>query len=295
VTIEVDGDAMQFIGISHAFDDNLILRNINLNIPNITRRSEGIGNQGQVYGVFGRSGRGKSTLAKIAAGLYEPTEGEVLIGIPANPVKEGEVGMVWQDGRLFSRDTVLGNLVFGGIQNGMSKNDATKTAMDYLKRFCLDGLKDKYPRQLSGGQKRRIAILQSVMCTAREGWFCLVLDEPFTGLDEVSKQDVCDVIIECSRVHELSTLWLISHDISETLAVSDHAALLGLEYDEQGDEIPGSTILQIYDLASQGLAWRGKDIFQDPRFHELVSRVTADISADNPAYRKQCAISSNKT
>lgn len=275
------GDAMQLINISHAYNTGpLVLRNISLAIPNIV-------GDGQVIGWFGRSGRGKTTLAMIIAGLMEASEGEVLAGSPLRRVTAGEVGMVWQESLLMDHDTVLSNLTFAGMRRGkVSKKDASDRALEMLERFNLIEHKDKYPDEISGGQRRRVAILQQVLCTAQQGSFVLVLDEPFTGLDEVSKRHVCELIVECSRLDEFATIWLISHDVPETLAVSDHAVLLGWEYDANNEPIQGATILQTYDVSAEGLIWRDRNILERPEFTRLCRKVIADIEKDDPVRRK---------
>jgi len=184
--------------------------------------------------------------------------------------------------------SVIENLVFAAMRrNGLTKKQAHERSMEMLKRFSLDEHAHKMPDEISGGQRRRVAILQQVLCTAQVGSFTLLLDEPFTGLDEVSKRNVCELIIECSKLDEFATIWVVSHDISETLAVSDHAFLLGWEYDENGDPIEGATVLKNYDVANNGLVWRDQGIFSKPEFVHLCNTIIEDIKYDNPSTRKR--------
>jgi ABC-type nitrate/sulfonate/bicarbonate transport system ATPase subunit len=277
-----NGTAMEVKNISHHYTTGgLVLRDVNMFVPNIV-------GDGQVIGSLGRSGRGKTTLLKIIAGLLQPTSGEVLIGNPLRPTASGDVGVVWQNTTLMEHVSVIENLVFAAMRrNGLTKKQAHERSMEMLKRFSLDEHAHKMPDEISGGQRRRVAILQQVLCTAQVGSFTLLLDEPFTGLDEVSKRNVCELIIECSKLDEFATIWVVSHDISETLAVSDHAFLLGWEYDEKGDPIEGATVLKYYDVANNGLVWRDQGIFFKPEFVHLCNTIIEDIKYDNPSTRKR--------
>lgn len=280
---------LQVKNLSKRFGDNQVLRDINFEIRDVIRRIEGI-EQGQVWSILGRSGRGKTTMARIIAGLRQPTTGDILINSDARPVKRGEVGFVFQDYRVFNHLTVLGNLLFAAYQ-GMTREHADEKILvnlrrrfnlwhfgqkslrdkvdQYLDLFGLEGNLGQYPCELSGGQKQRLAIFRQVLCSSQ----FIVLDEPFSGQDPVMKQNACEMIIKVSRMGELKTLIIITHDVRSAVWVSDTLLPLGLERDETGKLKPGSTVFKPCDLAAKGLAWQDASICRTPEFNELVQEI----------------------
>src|SRR5205807_709075 len=121
--------------------------------------------QGQVVGLLGPSGMGKTTLFRVLAGLDAPDRGAVLLGEEGRPVERGMVGVVAQNYPLFSHRTVLSNLIVAGRSSGESGSEAGRHARDLLGRFDLAAHAYKYPAQLSGGQRQRVAIAQQFMCS----------------------------------------------------------------------------------------------------------------------------------
>ncbi|MGC4045735.1 MAG: ATP-binding cassette domain-containing protein [Armatimonas sp.] len=131
-------------GVSLTLGGKLILRDVNAEVKNVVR--EGM-QQGQVVGLLGPSGVGKTRLFRILAGLDQPDSGRVLLGAEGKPVTRGSVGVVAQDYPLFAHRTVLSNLLVAAKQAGKSEKDCE----DLLEKFGLAGHEKKYPAQLSGG------------------------------------------------------------------------------------------------------------------------------------------------
>lgn len=226
--------------------DRLILRDIDFEIKDIIREGS---TTGQVCSVIGKSGVGKTQLFKIIAGLQEPTMGRV--SAFGKPVKAGEIGVVAQNYPLLPHKTLMGNL------KTVSKN---KEQIEYyLNEFELSGERNKFPIQMSGGQRQRGAIIQQLL-TGSDGGKIILMDEPFSGLDYVNKQKLCDIISHVANLNELNTIIIISHDIESSLLVSDTAWIIGHEFEPtEADEvglIPGAVILKQYNLAEMGLAWQ---------------------------------------
>lgn len=242
-----------------------ILRDVNLEIRNVRR--PGL-SQGQVVGLLGPSGIGKTRLFRIIAGLDEPDTGEVLLGEEGAPVQRGMVGVVAQNYPLFPHRTILGNLVLAGRLAGQSRQQAKERAMGFLERFSLTEHAGKYPVQLSGGQRQRVAIAQQFMCSEHY----LLMDEPFSGLDLNAIDRVIDMIAEIAGADELNTFILVTHDIEAAIQISDTLWLLGRDRDDQGKIIPGARIQKVYNLIDLGLAWR-KNITSDPEFIKLVQEI----------------------
>ena len=244
-----------------------ILREVTAQIRDLVRPGMA---QGQIVGLLGPSGVGKTTLFKILAGLLTPDAGTVRIGEAAVPADPGMVGVVTQNYVLFEHRTVMGNLLIAGKQAGMSAADARARATEYLERFGLGAHAEKYPMQLSGGQRQRVAIAQQLLCSEHY----LVMDEPFSGLDVIAQEKVQELLIEVSRRHEENTVILVTHDVSAAVAVCDTIWLMGRDREPNGAIIPGARIVETIDPIDLDLAWH-PDIRSRPGFHELVDQIKA--------------------
>jgi polar amino acid transport system ATP-binding protein/sulfate transport system ATP-binding protein len=261
------GILLDIQGVNFVRNGVPILRDLSAQIRDVVRPGM---SQGQIVGLLGPSGVGKTTLFKILAGLVDPDEGTVRIGeagVPANP---GLVGVVTQNYVLFEHRTVLGNLLIAGKQAGMSSADAKSQAMDYLERFELTAHAEKYPMQLSGGQRQRVAIAQQLLCSEHY----LVMDEPFSGLDVIAQEKVQELLVEVSKRHEENTIILVTHDVSAAVAVCDTIWLMGRDREPGGAIIPGARIVEVIDLIERDLAWH-PDIRTRPGFHTLVDEIKA--------------------
>jgi len=222
---------------------------------------------GQVVGILGPSGVGKTQLSRIMTGLQEPTGGKICIGGQSTPIEAGTVGYVMQNYPLLRHRTVLGNLMVAARRSGLNAKAAEEKSMDYLNRFELADKWDVYPSQLSGGQRQRIAILQQLLCSEHY----LVLDEPTTGLDPIMKDKVCNLIRQVAEMAEENTIFIVSHDISSIMTVADRLWLIGRNRDEQGNSL-GANIRYQYDLAERGIAWTPNPSAL-PAFQSLVHEI----------------------
>ncbi|HEX6861205.1 MAG TPA: ATP-binding cassette domain-containing protein [Thermoanaerobaculia bacterium] len=244
-----------------------ILKDLDLEIKDIRRPGTVAG---QVVGLLGPSGVGKTTLFRLLAGLDKPDSGRVLIGQEGVPVQRGMVGVVAQHYPLFQHRTVMGNLLVAGKRAGLGHKEAVEKASGLLRRFGLLDRSGHYPAQLSGGQKQRIAIAQQFMCSEH----FLLLDEPFSGLDPMAIDRVAELLNEVANMHELNTIVVVTHDIGAALEVADTIWLMGRDRDAQGNVIPGARIMESYDLIERGLAWRN-GIATEPMFLETLREIRA--------------------
>ena len=244
-----------------------ILRDLSLEIKNIYRPGR---TQGQVVGLLGPSGIGKTCLFRILAGLDAPDAGTVLLTEAGVPVRRGMVGVVAQSYPLFAHRTVLGNLTVAGRRAGLSGTAARDRALKLLTHFGMEDHTRKYPALLSGGQRQRVAIAQQFMCSEH----FLLMDEPFSGLDVVAVDRVAAFINEVAASDELKTLIVVTHDIAAALQVADTIWLLGRDRDAQDRIIPGAKVKASYNLIERGLAWR-EDITNSPAFLDLMREIRA--------------------
>lgn len=236
--------------VSVQYGDNLVLRNVNAEVHNIVRPPPTT--QGQVIGLLGPSGVGKSTLFRVLAGLETPTTGEVRIGVKQTLASPGEMGVVFQNYELFDHYTAIDNLVLAGRSTGEKDSVLRDRAREYLGMFELAEKASFYPKDLSGGQRQRVAIAQQLMCSGEY----LLMDEPFSGLDPIMKDRACETILKVSNLSEEKTIIVITHDIGAALTVSDTLWVLGRDRNPDGSLIPGAYIKYKHDLISSGIAWR---------------------------------------
>lgn len=247
--------------VSLSFPGKQVLRDINFCIYDIKR--PGV-LQGQVVSLIGRSGIGKTQLFRILAGFKKPDTGQVLIDKEQHPVHAGDMGVVPQNYYLFPWRKVGKNLALAAAKNPALKAEhAAQVIAGYAEDFGLTEHLDKYPMQLSGGQRQRASIIQQLI----NGSNFLLLDEPFSGLDAVSIKQVTAVLNKVSLSDELKTLIIVSHDLENSLALSDTALILRRE---EGKE--GATITHNIDLISRDLCWR-EDIKRMPDFQKLIEEV----------------------
>jgi ABC-type nitrate/sulfonate/bicarbonate transport system ATPase subunit len=246
----------------HLNFDRLILRDINFQVHNITRPNL---QQGQVVSLIGRSGIGKTQLFKILSGLMQPTSGNVMIGSDLRPVIEGQVGIVPQNYILFNHRSILDNLKLGlrGSIKKLQEKEKEDLINNYAIKFGLQEHLKKYPMQLSGGQRQRVSIIQQILT----GNKFILLDEPFSGLDPVIKDKVIELLVSISELDELNTLIIVSHDLENSLAISDTAFILAKQEHHEG-----ATITETIDLIEMGLAWN-PEIKKNKDFQELVAQM----------------------
>lgn len=184
----------------------------------------------RVVGIIGHTGSGKSTLAMLLNGLNKPTEGTVLLNgtdIWENPKEINKVrfkvGLVFQypEYQLFE-DSVYKDIAFGPKNMGM-EGEALDKAVREAAKFCgiSDGILDKSPFELSGGQRRRVAIAGVAAMTPE----VLVLDEPAAGLDPAGREEIIGGLLELRRKQK-STMLIISHSMEDIAKYSDYIVVL---------------------------------------------------------------------
>ncbi|MBI5243878.1 MAG: ABC transporter ATP-binding protein [Elusimicrobia bacterium] len=179
---------------------------------------------GELITILGPSGCGKSTLLNIIAGLgphYPPTKGEILMkGRPiAGPGSER--GMVFQSYSSFPCYTILENVAFGLKLKGVPEKEREGIAAEWIKKVELSGFEKKYPKELSGGMRQRVALARTLAVKPR----IILMDEPFGALDRITRWDMQDLLVELWREIE-ATVFLVTHDIPEAVFLGDRVFLM---------------------------------------------------------------------
>ena len=251
--------------VSLEYDGRPILKHVSAEIRDIVRPGC---TQGQVVGFLGPSGIGKTQLFRIIAGLNKPTSGRVTVNGLDRPVEAGEVGVVAQDYPLFEHRTVMSNLLLAARQKERDAKVARDKVIQHLTDFELIDKARLYPAQLSGGQRQRCAIIQQILCSEH----FLLMDEPFSGLDLLMLEKTCELIQKVANMDELNTIIVVTHDVTAAASVADHVWLMGRDHDSKGTPLPGSHIVETYDLIERDLCWHPQIITQ-PRFVDFVREV----------------------
>lgn len=176
--------------------------------------------KGEIFGIIGLSGAGKSTLVRCLNLLERPTSGTIrikgknLMELPERKLRKERqnIGMIFQHFNLLMQRTALDNVCFPMEIVGISKKEARKKALEYLKIVGLEEKALSYPSQLSGGQKQRVAIAGVMAMKPR----CIVLDEPTAMLDPNGRREVIKTVHELNR-QEGITVVLITHYMEEVI------------------------------------------------------------------------------
>jgi NitT/TauT family transport system ATP-binding protein len=176
---------------------------------------------GQFCAVVGPTGCGKSTTLTLVSGLERPSRGEALVdGEPVRGI-ETSTGFVFQQDAVFPWKTVLDNVAAGPLYRGEGRHEATQLARDWLRRVGLGGFEDRYPHQLSGGMRKRVALAQSLINQPR----ILLMDEPFSALDVQTRAIMSTELLHLWDQTRPSVVF-VTHDLEEAIALADKVVVL---------------------------------------------------------------------
>ncbi|WP_338934288.1 ABC transporter ATP-binding protein [Fusobacterium polymorphum] len=195
--------------LSYSFGSNPILKDINIHV-----------NENEMVAIVGSSGVGKSTLFNLIAGVLKKQVGEITINGSNNYI--GKVAYMLQKDLLFEHKTIIDNVILPLIIAKVNKKEALEEGNKILKQFNLDKYANKYPQQLSGGMRQRVALIRTYMFKRK----IFLLDEAFSALDAITKKELHKWYLDLKKEFDLTTL-LITHDIEEAVFLSDRIYILG--------------------------------------------------------------------
>ncbi|MGN0427673.1 MAG: ABC transporter ATP-binding protein [Agathobacter sp.] len=175
---------------------------------------------GEFVSIVGASGCGKSTLIRMIAGLEHPTSGQIVVGDKVVTKPSIEVGLIFQESRLYPWLTVEENIAFG-IHKKVSKEEKRELVQEYIDLVELTGFEKSKPNQLSGGMQQRVSIARTLINKPR----VLLLDEPFGALDALTRINMQNEILKIWE-KEKTTMILITHDIDESIFLSDKIVIM---------------------------------------------------------------------
>src|SRR3954466_7880656 len=176
---------------------------------------------GEFVSVVGPTGCGKSTLLNVGAGLLEPSSGSVKVfGEPLKGINR-RAGYMFQAEALMPWRSALQNVVAGLQFRGVDEAQAQQLGEDWLVRVGLQGFGDRYPHQLSGGMRKRVALAQTLILDPD----IILMDEPFSALDIQTRQLMENQLLELWSVNRKSVLF-ITHDLEEKISLSDRVVVL---------------------------------------------------------------------
>ena len=196
--------------IAKSFQSRLIIQDISIHLE-----------EGELVSLLGLSGSGKTTLLNIMSGLVKPDSGSVFLSGTEITGQPGHISYMLQKDMLLEHKRVIDNVALPLVIRGMKKREAREQADPYFEQFDLDGTQMLYPSQMSGGMRQRAALLRTYLGSSG----LILLDEPFSALDMITREQMHSWYLGIMRRVSLSTL-LITHDVDEAILLSDRIYVL---------------------------------------------------------------------
>ena len=220
--------------------------------------------KGQFVSIIGPSGCGKSTLLSIIGGLESQTSGTIYMDNSILMRKDNNIGYMLQKDYLLSYRTVFENVLLG-VQIKKMKNRATfEYANELLDKYGLGEFKNKYPSQLSGGMRQRVALIRT-LATKPD---ILLLDEAFSALDYQTRLQVTDDVYQIIKAEKKTTI-MVTHDIPEAISMSDEVIVLTKR---------PSTIEDVYQIQFNMDGRTPLTCRDDPKFSEYFDAIWKSLN-----------------
>jgi NitT/TauT family transport system ATP-binding protein len=217
---------------------------------------------GEFCAVVGPTGCGKSTTLGLISGLERPSEGSVqVMGKPVQGI-DPRIGYVFQTDAVLPWRNVLRNVATGPLFRSQPKAESLKRAHEWIARVGLTGFEDRYPHQLSGGMRKRVALAQTFINEPQ----ILLMDEPFSALDVQTRTLMEDELLQMWSSLNASVVF-VTHDLEEAISLADRVCVLTAG--------PG-TVKGIYSI-DLPRPRKVEEIRFDPRFVQLYQQIWEDL------------------
>lgn len=243
-------DILKVSNVSKSFGDRTIIKDINLTVK-----------KGEIIGLLGISGSGKTTLFNSISGIDIPDSGKIELAGKDITGQPGHISYMLQKDLLLPYKKIIDNVSLPLLLSGTSKKKARLQAKKYFAQFGINGTENNYPNELSGGMRQRAALLRTYL--ASDG--VVLLDEPFSALDTITKQGMHTWYLSVMEKIELSTIF-ITHDIDEAIILSDRILILS--------GTPGKITNEIVISTPKP---RNKDFNLTPEFIEYKKQIVSNL------------------
>jgi NitT/TauT family transport system ATP-binding protein len=248
-------NVVDFDHVSKRFGSLTVIRDVTFSVPDLPHK-------GEFIAILGPSGCGKSTVLRLIAGLrphHPPTEGTVLVG--GKPVEQpgSDRSMVFQDYTSFDNRTVEDNVAFGLECRGVPARERRERAREWIGKVGLNVKRDatKYPSELSGGMRQRVAIARTLILSPR----IILMDEPFGALDPTTRLHMQALLVDLWREAQ-ATVFFVTHSIEEAVYLGDRVYVFSSS--------PG-TILR--EMKVPGSDRPPKEMQREPAFMQYVFEI----------------------
>lgn len=261
-------EVIVFENVSIAFEENVVLDGVSFHLPH-----------GETKALFGVAGSGKSLILKMALGLQRPDSGRIFVlGEEVTAMKEEQlfairrrVGIVFQESALFDSLRVRDNVGFRLMEEHISEQEIEQRVLESLRFVELEHTIDKFPSELSGGMRRRVAIARAIITQPE----VLLYDSPTGGLDPVTSNTIVELIVKQRDVYKTSAL-MVTHRLQDAFTMATH------QFDKSTNHMVGLPKGQHAEVPMSFLLLRdGKVIFdgdakelirsRDPYIREYIS------------------------
>jgi NitT/TauT family transport system ATP-binding protein len=208
------GNIVEFTKVTKKFDDHTVIRDVTFTVKDLPGK-------GEFIAILGPSGCGKSTVLRLIAGLrphHPATSGIVLVGGKPVQAPGSDRSMVFQDYTSFDNRTVEDNVAFGLECRGVAAKERRERAREWIAKVGLDVKRDacKYPSQLSGGMRQRVAIARTLVLSPR----IILMDEPFGALDPTTRLHMQALLVDLWKEAQ-ATVFFVTHSIEEAVYLGD--------------------------------------------------------------------------
>src|SRR5690625_4046729 len=230
-------------------------------------------NEGEFISIIGPSGCGKSTILSIIARIIEHTEGNIYIKEEDVMHSSVQIGYMLQQDYLFPWKTILDNILLGPKLIAQPTEDMIAKAKQLLEDVHLSGTENKYPTELSGGMRQRVALLRTLITDPD----ILLFDEPFSALDYVTKLKLENIVAKMVKMYRKTAI-LVTHDLGEAISMSDRIILM--------DTKPGR-IANVFDVPESIRKIEPFYVRRHTEYQTLFDHIWAQLSDDTVTERNQ--------